>query len=136
MRRSFLSTLTLLLIGLFILNCHASEEENIQGVLNQREEALRKRDLSLYLACISESYQDKGEDFAALQRRVAESFRLFDGIDYVSRGRSVKIDGNEARVFQEFDLSTIKGDKKSSYSGKESLLFQKEGGGWKIVKGL
>ncbi len=136
MRRSVLPTLLLLLIGFFVLNCHASEEENVQGVLNQREEALRKRDLSLYLTCISKSYQDRDEDFDAVQRRVAESFRLLDGIGYVSRGRSIEIDGNEARVFQEFDLSTIRGDKKSTYSGKESLLLQKERGGWKIVKGL
>ncbi len=136
MRRSLLPFLLLLLIGFFVLNCHASEEENVHRVLNQREEALRNRDLSLYLSCISKSYQDGKEDFGGIQRKVAESFRLFDGIDYVTRGRSIEIDGKEARVVQEFQLNASRGGKKSSYSGKESLLLYKEGGEWKIVKGL
>jgi hypothetical protein len=136
MRRPLLPILLLLLVGFFVLNCHASEEENVHRVLNQREEALRKRDLSLYLSCVSKSYQDRDEEFDGIQRKVAESFKTFDGIEYASHSRSIEIEGKEARVFQEFELNATRAGKKSSFSGKESLLLHKEGGDWKIVKGL
>ncbi|MGZ6202826.1 MAG: hypothetical protein ACXWM6_15055, partial [Thermodesulfobacteriota bacterium] len=67
MRRPFLSFL--FLIFLLLLACQDSEEEKIYQTLNRRQEALQKRDLSLYLSCISRSYQDKEEDFDRLQKR-------------------------------------------------------------------
>jgi len=56
MRRPFLS---FLLPILFLLACQVSEEEKIYQILNRRQEALQKKDLSLYLSCISKAYQDK-----------------------------------------------------------------------------
>jgi hemerythrin superfamily protein len=63
MRRSLLSFLLLIL---FLLACQVSEEEKIYQMLNRRQEAFQKRDLSLYLSCISNAYQDKEEDFNRL----------------------------------------------------------------------
>jgi ketosteroid isomerase-like protein len=128
--------LSFLLPVLFLLACQVSEEEKIYQMVNRRQEALQKKDLSLYLSCISRAYQDKEEDFSGLEKRIDGYFKTFDRITYSTWDRSVEIEGNTATVIQQFYLETEKGEKKKSYSGKEALFFKKEGKEWKIIKGL
>jgi len=124
------------LFFLFILACQVSEEEKIDHILNRRQEALQKKDLSLYLSCISKAYQDKEEDFSRLQKRVEGYFGTFDRISYSCWDRSFQIDGETAIVSQQFYLEVEKAEKKNHYSGKEVLFLKKEGKNWKIIKGL
>jgi ketosteroid isomerase-like protein len=133
MRRHILS---FLLPILFLLACQASEEEKIYQILNRRQEALQKRDLTLYLSCISKAYQDKEEDFNRLEKRIEGYFKTFDRITYSNWDRSVHMEGETATVIQQFHLEVEKGEKKNRYSGKEALFFKKEGREWKIIKGL
>jgi hypothetical protein len=133
MRKRFLS---FLLPVLFLLACQVSEEGKIYQTLNRRQEALQKRDLSLYLSCISKAYQDKEEDFYRLQKRIEGYFKTFDRITYSSWDRSVQIDGETSTVIQQFYLEVEKGEKKNHYSGKEVLFLKKEGKEWRIIKGL
>ncbi len=133
MRRHFLSFLLLIF---FLLTCQVSEEEKIYQMLNRRQEALQKKDLSLYLSCISKSYQDKEEDFNRLEKRIEGYFKTFDQISYSSWDRSVQIDGERATATQQFYLEVERGDKKNRYSAKEALLLKKEGKDWRIIKGL
>ena len=128
--------LSFLLPLLFLLACQVSQEEKIYQLLNRRQEALQKRDLSLYLSCISKAYQDKEEDFDGLQRRMEGYFKTFDRISYSSWDRSIQIDGETAIVVQQFSLVVEKGEKKNRYSGKEGLFLKKEGREWRIVRGL
>jgi hypothetical protein len=128
--------LSFLLPVLFLLTCQISEEEKIYQTLSRRQEALQKRDLSLYLSCISNAYQDKEEDVVRLQKRIEGYFKTFDRITYSSWDRSVQIDGETSTVIQQFYLEVEKGEKKNHYSGKEVLFFKKEGKEWKIMKGL
>jgi len=128
--------LSFLLPVLFLLACQVSEEEKINQMVNRRQEALQKKDLSLYLSCISRAYQDKEEDFSGLEKRIDGYFKTFDRIAYSSWDRSIEIEGNTVTVIQQFYLETEKGEKKKSYSGKEALFFKKEGKEWKIIKGL
>ena len=95
MRRHLLS---FLLPIVFLLACQVSEEEKIYQMLNRRQEALQKRDLSLYLSCISRAYQDKEEEFNGLESRIDGYFKTFDRIAYPSWDRSVEIEGNTAMV--------------------------------------
>ena len=90
MRRS---SLFFVLFFLFVLACQVSEEEKIDHILNRRQEALQKKDLSLYLSCISKAYQDKEEDFSRLQKRIKGYFETFDRISYSCWDRSFQIDG-------------------------------------------
>ncbi len=121
---------------LILAACGASDENKIRETLNRREEALRKKDLSLYLTCISEAYQDKEEDLNRIKSRIDGYFKNFDRIDYSSWDRSIQIDGREAAVVQQFHLEVEKGDKKHRYGGKEALFLRKEEGTWKIIRGL
>ncbi len=133
MRRSLLSFLLPILL---LLACQVSEEEKIYQVLNRRQEALQKRDLSLYLSCISKAYQNKEEDFNRLQKRIEGYFKTFDRISYSCWDRSIQVDGETAVVIQPFFLEVEKGENKSHYSGKEVIFLKKEGKEWKIIKGL
>ena len=128
--------LSFLLPVLFLLTCQISEEEKIYQTLSRRQEALQKRDLSLYLSSISNAYQDKEEDVVRLQKRIEGYFKTFDRITYSSWDRSVQIDGETSTVIQQFYLEVEKGEKKNHYSGKEVLFLKKEGKEWKIMKGL
>ena len=123
MRRYFLS---FLLPVLLLLAYQVSEEEKIYQILNWRQEALQRRDLSLYLSCISKDYQDKEEDFNWLERGIDGYFKAFDRITYSSWDWSPHVEGKTAMVIQPFHLEFEKGEKKDRYSGKE----------WKIMKGL
>jgi len=96
--------LSFLLPVLFLLTCQISEEEKIYQTLSRRQEALQKRDLSLYLSCISNAYQDKEEDVVRLQKRIEGYFKTFDRITYSSWDRSVQIDGETSTVIQQFYL--------------------------------
>ncbi len=133
MRRSFLF---FALFFLFALACQVPEEEKIDRILNQRQEALQKKDLSLYLPCISKAYQDKEEDFSRLRKRIEGYFKTFDHISYSCWDRSFQIDGETAIVTQQFYLEVEKAGKKNHYSGKEVLFLKKEGKDWKIIRGL
>jgi hypothetical protein len=128
--------LSFLLPVLLLLACQISEEEKIYQTLSRRQEALQKRDLSLYLSCISNAYQDKEEDVVRLQKRIEGYFKTFDRITYSSWDRSVQIDGETSTVIQQLYLEVEKGEKKNHYSGKEVLFLKKEGKEWKIMKGL
>jgi ketosteroid isomerase-like protein len=133
MRRRFVS---FLLSILFLLACQVTEEEKINQILNRRQEAFEKRDLTLYLSCISIAYQDKEEDFERLKKRMEGYFKTFDWIVYSTWDRSIHFDGETATVIQQFHLEVGKGQKKNRYSGKEALFFKKEGREWRIVRGL
>lgn len=134
MRRRFLSFFFLLF--LLLLACQESEQEKIYQTLNRRQEALQKRDLNLYLSCISRAYQDKEENFERLQKRIEGYFNTFSRISYSSWDRTVQIDGERATAIQQFHLEVEKGEKKNSYSGRETLFLKKEGKQWQIIKGL
>jgi len=121
---------------LLLLACPLSEEEKIYQTLSRRQEALQKRDLSLYLSCISNAYQDKEEDAYRLRKRVEGYFEAFDRISYSSWDRSVQVDGETSTVIQQFYLEVEKGEKKNHYSGREVLFLKKEGKEWKFIKGL
>ncbi len=133
MKRNLLFPLFMILL---LLACQTPEEEKIRQTLQQRQEALRNRDLPLYLSCISKAYHDKEEDFSQLQTRIGGYFRNFDRIEYLSSNVSIHREGDTAIVTQEFHLEVERQGKTNRYSGKEALLFRKEGRNWKIVGGL
>ncbi len=126
----------LLLTFSMFLACQTSEEEKIHQTLNRREEAFQKKDLPLYLSCVSKAYRDKEEDFGQLQERIQGYFSTFDQIKYNSWDRSIHIEGDTATAIQQFHLEVERGGRTNRYSAKEALFLKKEGRKWKIIKGL
>jgi len=133
MKRNLLLSLFMVLL---LLACRTSDEEKIRQVLQQRQDALRNRDLSLYLSCISKAYQDKEENFDHLQKRIGGYFRNFDRIEYQNSNVSILREGGTAVVTQDFELEVERQGQTKRYSGKEALFFRQEGREWKIIGGL
>ena len=125
-----------LILLLFLWACQGSGEEQIRQTLNQRGEALKKKDLSLYLSCISKDYQDRDGGFLQLQKRMEAYFMKFDRIGYDYWDRSIEMEGEMATVTQQFHLEVEKGGKTNRYSGKEAFVLRREGRHWRIFKGL
>ena len=125
-----------LLIVLILQACTSSEKEKIQHLLVQREEAFQKKNLALYLSCISKDYQDKDEVFEKLKNRISGYFETFDRIDYSAWDRSIQIDRKNATAIQQYRSEVEKKAKKSQFVGREILHLHKEGGEWKIISGL
>ncbi len=126
----------ILFLVLFLWACQGSEEERIRQTLNERGEAFKKKDLPLYLSCISEDYQDKEGGFPQLRERIAGYFSAFDRIDYESWDRTIEVEAEKATATQQFRLEVEQGGRKNRYSGKEAFLLRKEGKRWKIFRGL
>ncbi len=124
------------LVLLCLLACQKVDSEGIRQVLQRREEALQKKDLALYVSCLSKSYKDKNENYDQLKNRIDGYFKTFDRIDYSSWDRSIQVDGESATVIQQFRLEVEKEGKRHQYAGKELLLLDKEGSHWKIMRGL
>ena len=125
-----------LLIVLILHACTSSEKEKIERLLVQRTEAFQKKNLALYLSCISKDYQDKEEDFEKLQNRISGYFETFDRIDYNAWDRSIRVEGKSATAIQQFSIEVEKKGNKNHYAGKEALRLHKQGGEWKIIGGL
>jgi ketosteroid isomerase-like protein len=137
LRSEYEKVIPILILAIFILlGCTASEDERVHQTLNRREEALQKRDLPLYLSCISKAYQDRGEDFGQLHKRIEGYFKTFDQIRYTCWDRSVHIEGDGAWVTQQFHLETERQGRTNRYSAKETLFLKREGNEWRIIRGL
>ena len=127
----------LVLFLLFLLwGCSVSDEEQIRNTLNQRGDAFRKKDLSFYLACFSDRYQDAEGDLLYLKKRVEGYFQTFEQIEYESWDRSIQIEQESATAVQQYRIEVHAGGSKKQFAGKEAFLLKKEGGRWRIVKGL
>ena len=124
------------LMVLFLQTCTSSEKEKIERLLVQRAEAFQKKNLALYLSCISKDYQDKEEDFEKLKNRVGGYLESFDRIDYSAWDRSIQIDGKNATATQQIRIEVEKQGRKNQHSGREVLHLRKEGVEWKIISGL
>jgi len=125
-----------LLLVLLLQGCISSEKEEIERLLVQRAEAFQKKNLALYLSCISKDYQDKEEDFEKLKNRVSGYFETFDRIDYSAWDRSIQVEGRNATVTQQIRVEVEKQGRKNQHVGGEVLYLRKEGGQWKIIRGL
>jgi ketosteroid isomerase-like protein len=124
------------LVLLCLIACQKADSEGVRRILQQREEALQKKDLALYLSCISKSYKDKNESYEQLKNRIQGYFGSFSRIDYSAWDRSIQFDGESATVIQQFRLEVEKDGKRHHYTGTEMLFLEKEGRDWRITKGL
>jgi ketosteroid isomerase-like protein len=124
------------LVLLCLIACQKTDSEKIIRILQQREEALQKKDLVLYSSCISKSYKDKNENYEQLKKRIQGYFKSFDRIDYSSWDRSIQFDGESATVTQQFRLEVEKGGSREHYTGREMMFLEREGSDWRITRGL
>jgi len=114
----------------------SADRQALHSVALQRQQALRNKDINLYLTLLSHDYLDKGQDFTAKKKELESNFALFDQIDYRSDGFTIDIKGNSADISGTYGLKVVIRGKTLKLEGKETLRLKKESGGWKIVAGL
>jgi ketosteroid isomerase-like protein len=125
-----------LLLILLLQACTSAEKGKIERLLAQRAEAFQKKNLALYLSCISKDYQDKEENFEKLKNRVSGYIETFDRMDYNAWDQSIQVEGKNATAIQQFRIEVEKKGNKNQYAGREILCLRKAGGEWKIISGL
>jgi len=137
MNRKYLVALGLLLI-VVVLSCARDDRQLIIKTLQQREKALEKKDINLYLDCVSSDYRDpEGRDLSRLQQRFAEVVQAFTSIDFEPEQTLVYQNGLTATVIQEFVLHfQPQGEEPFARKGREKIVLRKEKGAWKIIEGL
>jgi hypothetical protein len=120
------------------LGCSGSDADKqaLKAVSLQRQQALRSKDINLYLSILSREYQDKNQDFAAKKKELEANFAAFDQIDYRSDGITIEIKGNQAIISGTYGLKVVIKGKVLKLEGKEEVRLKKERGGWKIVGGV
>ncbi|MDD5223565.1 MAG: hypothetical protein PHE84_06220 [bacterium] len=137
MNRKYIVALGLLLI-VVVLSCARDDRQLIIKTLQQREKALEKKDINLYLDCVSSDYRDQeGRDLSRLKQRFAEVVQVFTSIDFEPEQTLVYQNGLTATVIQEFVLHfQPQGEEPFARKGREKIVLHKEKGGWKIIEGL
>lgn len=101
-----------------------------------RSQALNGRNLQLYLTTISQQYNDRGRDFAAMRDSLEASFKVFDSVSYQAGEQKVAVSGGKAEVSGEYRMRVVIRGKGMSLDGRERIRLAKEAGGWKIIAGL
>lgn len=126
------------LIFMLMIGCdgQSADRQALHSVALQRQQALRNKDINLYLTLLSHDYLDKGQDFTAKKKELESNFALFDQIDYRSDGFTIDIKGGSADISGTYGLKVVIRGKTLKLEGKETLRLKKESGGWKIVAGL
>lgn len=126
------------LIVVLLIGCdgQSADRQALHSVAIQRQQALRNKDINLYLTLLSHQYLDKGQDFTAKKKELESNFVLFDRIDYRSDGFTIDIKGDRADISGAYGLKVVIRGKSLKLEGKETLRLKKEPGGWKIVAGL
>ena len=116
-----------------------SQEETmreIKAVMSIREKAMQKKDINLYMGCISKEYRDNTETYEIIRQKMLQNFRVFEKIEFSHSNQTVYINRDLATVVQDYELGfTIAGDRDHA-RGKEKIFLKKEEGKWKILKGL
>ena len=130
----------ILLIGglVLVLACAQDDRQQIVKTLQRREKALEKKNLNLYLDCISSAYRDsEGQDLSRLKQRFSEVTQAFTSIDFEPGQTLVYENGLTATVIQDFTLHfQPQGEEPFARKGRERIILQKEKGSWKIIEGL
>lgn len=111
-------------------------EQEIKNVLFLREEAIKSKDIDLYMECISIDYKDKTNTYISVRERMQKNFLAFENIDFSQFDQTIYQEDDMAMVVQDYELAFTLGGKRNNVRGKEKIFLIRRGREWKIVKGL
>ena len=118
--------------------CGRSDQDMIREVIEQRAQAIERKNLDRYLECVSPAYHDsQGRGYDQLKERLETIFQGFERVEYLPGRRFVYPYGETAAVVQEFTLRFRPSEGEvTSRKGKERIILKKEGKKWRIIDGL
>lgn len=132
-----LSILFTLLI-LFAVSCGNPENNEIEKVLSDREEALETKNVDLYMSLISPSYSLEKDNKVIGVEEVRKNFlsnvTLFDNLEISHTDRSIYDKGQKTEVVQMVVVVATVNESKSRFRINERIELAKIDGKWLIVK--
>lgn len=126
-------------VALFVLAACSNgtaDREAVSLVAASRYQALATRNVGLYLTLLSRNYHDKGKDYDRKARELADSLVNSDGFACQGSIEEIDVTGDHAVVRGAYTMRVrIKGQQ-LALQGNETILLQREAGGWRITGGL
>lgn len=110
----------------------ASDEIQIRSMISNTVAAIEKRDLGGTIACVSKNYKDSDLNYDRLRVLVAQALRVENDYNAKAEVKSIKIDGDKAKVDLVFNVNALKGGT-SMYSRNLTLHLAKENGRHALV---
>jgi len=131
----FASTLLLLL---FLTGCgNYSDKEEIHKVLDARDLAVSKHDISSYTLLLMQGYSFQGQSEFDVISRMRTLFKQFDATRMQSGDRVIRFpDNSHAQCEQNYQLQVKVGNEWRKVHQRERILFTRTADGWKISGGL
>lgn len=141
--KSFLknSANILFILVFFILagGCEYDHKALIEKTLDAREKAWNTKNIDLYMEQVSPVYQYKPDSKQSLRDFLTENLLIWDSVHIHTYNKLIYIDGEYAKVTQDFQMSVEKKGKTSVFSGAEAFVLKKHGyfsPRWLFVSGL
>jgi hypothetical protein len=130
------SLIPILIWGLLLVSCGASEEAQVKATLEARRIGLEKKDIGLYLSSISPRYGVKEGERDRLREEALGMMQAFDSIEMRIEDCRILIKEDRAEALQAYVIRVRKGGQAKEVKGQERIGLAKEARGWKIISGL
>lgn len=134
---SFLLAVVLLVV--LAAGC-TNDYNGVVETLDDREEQLNNKNLDAYVALFSPEYI-KADPANDIRDMMSKRFTFWAAISYQSFSRNIRLDGDIARVVQEYRMVlTDKNGYSQTFNGNDHFLLKKHGWGpfakWLLYQGL
>jgi len=117
--------------------CSDMQKVEINNLLDARDSAVSKGDISAYSRLILKDYQDRGQTKITVVARMINLFSQFQSTQMKSFDRHVKlIDDEHAQCEQSYHLKVKMDGDWREITQREQLYLTKSSAGWRISGGL
>lgn len=114
----------------------AKDARTIEGLLKERETAMRARDVKALVALLSPSYRDKQGGLNEAKALIESAIGTADSVQVMNSERVVEVRGDTAGTSQRYFLVAVYEGLTQTLKGQERLRWRREDGRWRIVGGL
>jgi len=123
--------------ALLLSACSESAVSGVNSLLDARDAAINKRDISTYSQLISDDYQGRLQNKADIINQMQLLFTQFSKIKMQSFGRDVYVtDDDHARAAQSYRMKVMMDGRWREMLQREVLSLTRSESGWKISSGL
>jgi len=132
--------IAVMLLSVIVAACSSNNDSrdqdlvDIRKVLEQRNNAIENKDLSLYKSLIFPEYFDGGASLEQILSEMEYAFKQHETIAFTYQKSPVEFQMNTARVVQRI-IYRVAGEEKGRH-GHERLILRKLDGKWIISGGI
>ena len=113
-----------------------SDQQAISEILNIRTVALNTRDVTPYIAILSNNYNHNEKKFSHLKESLINNFKTIESLTYQPGKPTISLHGKYAEATGTYRMKILIHGKEIVLDGNENIKLAKESEGWKITGGL